>query len=68
MEMKGFVFTTDVFVGLCLAIIIIFAFVNLRFESSFPEKKYEKLNYFSEDLLNLVSHLKARGVSDKPTI
>lgn len=68
MGMKGFVFTTDVLVGLGLAIIIVLTFVSLRFESSLPEKRYERLNYIAADAVDLLSNLKLRSVTYKPTV
>lgn len=68
MAMKGFIFTTDMIIGLSLAIIIVLSFVSLEFESILPEKRYERLNYVADDIVNLLSHLKTRSVSDKPTV
>lgn len=66
--MKGIVFTTDVIIGLSFAIIIILAFISVEFESTFPEKRYERLNYVADDILNLLSYLKVRSIQDRPTI
>jgi hypothetical protein len=66
--MKGFIFTTDVFIGLSLSIIILLAFISYEFESSLPEKKYEKLNYVATDVVNLLSNMRIKGVAYKPSI
>lgn len=68
MGMKGIVFTTDVMIGLSLIIVIILSFISLRFESILPEKKYERLSYFADDAMGLLSNLKVKGVRHKPTI
>ena len=68
MAMKGFVFTTDMIIGLSLTIIIVLSFVSLEFESILPEKRYEKLNYVADDIVNLLSHLRVRSISDKSTV
>jgi hypothetical protein len=69
MEMKrGIVFTTDVGVGLGIAIVIILVFISLEFESNVSERKYERLNYVTEDITNLLSYLQVKDVEDRPTI
>jgi len=68
MDMKGMVFTTDVIIGLSLVLVIILAFVSLEFEFIFPERRYEKINYFADDIINLLSNLKVDNVKEKLTI
>jgi len=65
---KGFVFTTDVLIGLILLVMIITTVSLFEFESVLPEKEYERLNYLSNDILNSLSYLEVRNVQDKPTI
>jgi hypothetical protein len=65
---RGFVFTMDVLIGLSLLIITMMTFAFFEFESVLPEKEYERLNYLTDDILNLLSYLEVRDAQDKPTI
>jgi len=65
---KGIVFTMDVLIGLSLLILIVTTLAFFEFESILPEKKYERLNYLADDILNLLSYLEVKDVQDKPTI
>ena len=64
---KGFVFTMDVLIGLGL-ILIIFIFAFLEFGTILPEKKYQKLNFIAEDIMNLLVYLQVKDIKDKPTV
>jgi len=66
MAVKGFVFTLDVLVGLALLASIIF-FISLPI-SIFPERTYEQLNFVADDVMNVLSELKAYEVDELPTI
>ena len=65
---RGIVFTMDVMIGLSLLLMIIMATTLFEFESILPEKKYERINYMANDILNLLSYLEVKDVQDKPTI
>lgn len=55
-------------IGLMLLIAIVLSLTFLRFESTLPEKRYEKLNLLSNDITTVLSNLKVNDVRDKPTI
>ncbi len=65
---KGIVFTMDVLIGLSLLILIITTLAFFEFESILPEKRYEKLNYLTDDIMDLLSYLEVKDVQNKPTI
>jgi len=65
---KGFVFTMDMLIGMSLAMIIILTFAFLEFESVLPERRYERLDYLTNDIMDALTYLKVRSVQDKPTI
>ena len=65
---KGLVFTMDVLMGLSLVIMIILTLGILRFESTLPEKEYEKLGYITNDIIDALSYLKAKEIQNQPTI
>ena len=69
MEMKkGIVFTTDVIVGIGLALAIILTILSVETEVFPQERIYEDLNYLADDLTNLLSTLRVESVKDTPTI
>lgn len=39
-----------------------------EFESILPEKRYERLSYMTDDIMNLLSYLEVKDIQDKPTI
>ncbi|MEM7825090.1 MAG: hypothetical protein QXO27_03915 [Candidatus Aenigmatarchaeota archaeon] len=65
---KGIVFTTDMIVGLGMAIVIFLVFVSFEFESIVPQRKYEKLNYYADDISNLLSYLQVKSIENKTTV
>lgn len=65
---KGFVFTLDIMMGISLILIILIGFTVFRFEHVLPEKKYEKLGFLAEDIINVLSYLEVDDVKDKPII
>jgi len=65
---RGIVFTMDVLIGLSLLIMIVMTLAFFEFESILPEKKYERLNYLTDDIMNVLSYLQVKDVQDKPTV
>jgi len=67
MRMKGIVFTTDMIIGLSLAIVLLLL-IPLNIETSHTETSFQELLYQSNDLVNLLSTIKASSFSNTPTI
>jgi len=65
---KGFIFTTDVLIGLSLIVLTLITLGLLQHQSVLPEKEYERLSYMSDDVMNALAYLKVSEVQDKPTI
>jgi hypothetical protein len=67
MGLRGIVFTTDMLIGLSLAIFLI-ALIPSQMESNYPEISFQYLSYEAEDLINLLANLKVSSFSNTPTI
>ena len=65
---KGVIFTMDVLIGLILLAIIIISIKNTRIESSLPERRFERLNIMSNDIMTVLSNLNVQDVRNYPTI
>jgi hypothetical protein len=65
---KGIIFTLDMLIGLTLLIAIVLGYASLRFESTLPEKRYERLNSLSDDIITVLSNLEVNDIRNKPTI
>lgn len=65
--MKGLAFTTDMLIGLTLALALI-SLIPLRIDQSYSELNFQALTNQANDLLNLLTNLKASSFSDSPTI
>ncbi len=65
---KGFVFTMDTFIGLILVISIILTFNFFQSDLNYKDQRYQKLNYQSEDVINILSSLRVNEVQNTPTI
>jgi hypothetical protein len=55
--MKGIIFTLDILLSIAIAMLVFFAFTEIRPES-FEEKSFEGLSFTSNDILNVLSSLK----------
>ncbi|MDI6806441.1 MAG: hypothetical protein QMD14_01340 [Candidatus Aenigmarchaeota archaeon] len=67
MGLKGIVFTLDVVIAIITGILILTLF-PLRFETLHQEFSYQNLETATEDILNVLSHLRAESVKQKSTI
>ncbi len=65
---RGFIFTMDAMIALSVMIMIILTIAFVSFETVLPEKKYEKLNFVADDMMNLLAHLEVYEVQDTSTI
>jgi len=65
---KGYIFTMDAMIALSVAIFIILSLSFFTFESVLPEKRYENLNFMTEDTMNMLEYLQTYEVKDTPTI
>lgn len=63
--MRGFVFTLDVLIGVCLLLAALFMMPSLTF--TLPTQRYEHLSTVAEDVLNVLSVLSAVE-SNLPTV
>jgi len=67
MEMKGLAFTTDILIGLSLAIALIML-IPFKTESSYSEVNFQALTYQANDFVNILSNIKANSFKNSPTI
>ena len=67
MGLKGIVFTTDVLIGLSLAVALIFL-IPLKIETDYPEISFQALSYQSSDLINFLATMESKSFSNTPTI
>jgi len=65
---KGFIFTLDAAVGITIVIAIILSFNFLKLDVSYQADKYQKLNYRSQDVMNVLSNLKVSEIQDNQVI
>jgi hypothetical protein len=67
MGLKGIIFTIDVLIGLSLLIALI-PLLYLKTDSTYPEVSFQSLGNQANDLLVVLTNLKAKSFSEKPTI
>jgi hypothetical protein len=61
---KGFVFTMDTFLGLILVIAIILTFNFFKSDLGFKGRRYQKISYQSQDIIDVLSTLKVSETSN----
>jgi hypothetical protein len=67
MGLKGIVFTTDIIIGVSIALALILL-IPLKVETKYPEVSFQALSYQSTDLINLLAILKVNAFSKTSTI
>jgi len=64
---KGFVFSTDVLIGLSIALLLL-SMIPLTFEKRYAETSLQLLSYEANDLMNVFTTLTVADMSNTPTI
>lgn len=68
MRRKGIIFTLDMLIGLIMLVIIVISMRSNKFESTLPEKKYQRISMISNDITATLSNLKVDEARYSPTI
>mgnify|MGYP000406748809 CR=1 FL=1 len=64
---RGIVFTTDILIGISLVLLLLFI-IPSKIKSDFSEISFQSLSYQAQDIITLLSKVKAKDVQEKPTI